>query len=62
MGGERRMGAQHPICSLGDRVKLPFSNSVKSEDYKTLVKLFRILHLLSKILIFQIYPIFSFSC
>lgn len=53
-------GHDIPVCSLGDGVKLPFNNSVKSEDYRTFVKLFRILYLLNKILIFQIYPILAF--
>lgn len=49
-----------PICSLGDGVKLPFNNSAKSEDYRTLVKLFRIFHVLNKILTLQIYPTLAF--
>lgn len=60
MGGERRMGHSIPVCSLGDGVKLPLDNSVKFEDYRTLVMLFRNLYLLNKIRIFLIYPILAF--
>lgn len=49
-----------PICRLGDEVKLPFSNLAKLEDYGIHLKLFRVFHLLSKILIFQIYQILAF--
>lgn len=49
-----------PVCSLGDGVKLPLDNSVKFEDYRTLVILFRNLYLLNKIRIFLIYPILAF--